>query len=229
MGTPFELEHNPVHDVTTPLKPVRTDWWVTFENDNPQPPHEDHLMNFYYNKLWKRTQEYLHDLAEEDHYEPLARLREPPVPTLPEREEDSVKALRTCAWRYIRYLQIYKKLERLNDQHVHPQKMELIRTLVNSVLGRLLELKHEMVGIDFLDAQFIDDLFQTFKINPEQMEPPVPKYYLYEQREHLRTRAQVLESILEPPPSRDSELDEWLEDDEKFAADAAERAAERAA
>ena len=50
-----------------------TDWWVTFEKDNPQPPHAEHLMNFYYNKVWKRTQEYLQDLAEEDHYEPLAR------------------------------------------------------------------------------------------------------------------------------------------------------------
>jgi len=229
MGTPFELERNPVHDVTTPLKPVRTDWWVTFEKDNPQPPHAEHLMNFYYNKVWKRTQEYLQDLAEEDHYEPLARLKEPPVPALPERELDSIKALGICAWRYIRYMQIYKKLERLNDQHVHPQKMELIRNLVESVLGRTLELKHEMVGIDLLDPQFLDDLFQTFKINPEQMEPQIPKFYLYEQRKQMEQKAEILQRLLETAPSKDTVLAEWLADDERFAAEDAQRAEEQAA
>ena len=42
---------------------------------------------------------------------------------------------------YIRYIVIYQNLDLCYDQMVHPQKRLLLRTLLDSTIGRIIELK----------------------------------------------------------------------------------------
>lgn len=46
---------------------------------------------------------------------------------------------------YIRYLQIFRRLEVAYDQVVHPQKRQDIRRALEACMGRALEVRHWMV------------------------------------------------------------------------------------
>ena len=50
-------------------------------------------------------------------------------------------AFKTIAKIYIRYIVIYQNLDLCYDQMVHPQKRLLLRTLLDSTIGRIIELK----------------------------------------------------------------------------------------
>lgn len=43
---------------------------------------------------------------------------------------------------YLKYLQLYKKLEECYDLVVHPQKRESIKRGLEAVIGRLIEIKN---------------------------------------------------------------------------------------
>ena len=48
---------------------------------------------------------------------------------------------------YIRYLQIFRRLEAAYDQMVHPQKRQDIRRALEACMGRMLEVRHWMVRV----------------------------------------------------------------------------------
>lgn len=79
---------------------------------------------------------------------------------------------------YIRYLQIFRKLEIAYDQMVHPQKLVDMKRALEACMGRMLEVRHWLVklnkGADFLN---IDDILVDLKLTPEELEIPVPRYF----------------------------------------------------
>jgi hypothetical protein len=46
---------------------------------------------------------------------------------------------------YIKYLQIFRKLESAYDQMLHPQKRQDIKRALEACMGRFLEIRHWMV------------------------------------------------------------------------------------
>ena len=56
--------------------------------------------------------------------------------------KDAPSAYQHLAVLYVKYIQIFKKLEVAYDQMVHPQKRRLLKEVVVSVMGRMLELRH---------------------------------------------------------------------------------------
>lgn len=67
---------------------------------------------------------------------------------------------------YVRYVQILRKLEEVYDQVVHPQKRMDIRVILDSVMGRIMELKNEMVDKEFSEYHYVDDVVQDLKLRP---------------------------------------------------------------
>lgn len=67
---------------------------------------------------------------------------------------------------YVRYIQIFRKLEEVYDQVVHPQKRMDIRAILDSVMGRIMELKNEMVDKEFSEYHYVDDVVQDLKLRP---------------------------------------------------------------
>lgn len=67
---------------------------------------------------------------------------------------------------YIKYIQIFRKLEQCYDQIVHPQKRRVLRHVLDGAMGRILELKHEMVNLEFSEYHYFDDVLSDLKLTP---------------------------------------------------------------
>ncbi|XP_058246576.1 dynein regulatory complex protein 11 isoform X2 [Hemibagrus wyckioides] len=139
-----------------------------------------------YNKLWTEAHEELSDLLSEEL---------PSEPSRPER--DRVVFFQRLTTMYVRYVRIFRQLEEAYDQIVHPQKRRLIRGVLDGVMGRVLELKNEMMEKEYSEYHYMDDIIQDMKLTPEDLEIPIPKYFINERRKALQERAAVLSRILE--------------------------------
>ncbi|XP_078509026.1 dynein regulatory complex protein 11-like isoform X3 [Lissotriton helveticus] len=147
-----------------------------------------------YNKIWVDSHQTLSDLLVQEL---------PSRPPLPEK--DRLVFFQMVGTLYIRYIQILKKLDNVYDQMVHPQKRRVVRVVLDAVMGRILELKNEMVQAEFSEFHYMDDILQDLKLTPEDLEVPIPKYFLQERAKVLEERKEILASILstmeikEPP------------------------------
>ncbi|ETE56338.1 IQ and AAA domain-containing protein 1, partial [Ophiophagus hannah] len=63
-----------------------------------------------------------------------------------------------------------RRLEACHDQVVHPQKRLALRPLLESVLGRLLELKQELVELDLSEYHYMDHILEELKLTPVSQE-----------------------------------------------------------
>ncbi|KAF0042108.1 hypothetical protein F2P81_005640 [Scophthalmus maximus] len=127
----------------------------------------------------------------------LSRLLTEELPAEPPRpEKDRVVFCQRVAVRYVRYMQIYKQLETIYDQVVHPQKRRTIRAILDGVIGRLLELKNEMVEKEFSEYHYMDDILHYLKLRPEDLEIPIPRYLITEcSTEHQELKLMVTDIL----------------------------------
>ncbi|KAM3857053.1 dynein regulatory complex protein 11 [Diretmus argenteus] len=114
----------------------------------------------------------------------------------PRPQKDRLQIFQGLAAFYIKYLQIFRSLEAAYDQIVHPQKRRVVRHLLDGVMGRLLELKNEMVEVEFSEFHYFDDVLQDLKMIPEDLEVPIPRYFLRERMQVLKDRERMLARIL---------------------------------
>merc|ERR1719217_333220 len=71
---------------------------------------------------------------------------------------------------YIKYLQIYRKLEDCHDQMVHPQKRRTIKKVLKSTIIRILELKELLIIHNHPRERnrfvALDEVLTDLKLNP---------------------------------------------------------------
>ncbi|NXL50858.1 DRC11 protein, partial [Podilymbus podiceps] len=137
-----------------------------------------------YNKMWMDAQKDL-DIQ-------LQREREEFL----QPEKDRVKVFKMLATSYIKYMQIFRSLETAHDQLLHQQKRTAIRQVLDGVIGRILEMKKEMVELENSEFHYIDDILEDLKLLPEDVEVPIPKYFIKEKLEVLQQREKILDQIL---------------------------------
>uniref|UniRef100_A0A3Q3L930 Zgc:153738 n=1 Tax=Labrus bergylta TaxID=56723 RepID=A0A3Q3L930_9LABR len=127
----------------------------------------------------------------------LSRLLTEELPAEPLRpEKDRVVFFQRLAMLYVRYIQIFRQLETVYDQVVHPQKRRVIRAIVDGVMGRVLELKNEMVEKEFSEYHYMDDVLHDLKLLPTDLEIPIPRYFISERNKELQERKAMLTEIL---------------------------------
>lgn len=81
---------------------------------------------------------------------------------------------------YIKYIEIYKKLEECYDQMVHPQKRIFIRKVLESTMIRICETKKSMTREQPRANSIyihLDSLLFDRKYDPTVIELPVPRYF----------------------------------------------------
>ncbi|XP_060774393.1 dynein regulatory complex protein 11 [Neoarius graeffei] len=138
-----------------------------------------------YGRMWADAQGALQDLLQDEM--PLL---------LPCPQKDHFQVFQTLATFYLHYLQIFRGLEAAYDQIVHPQKRRVVRHVLEGVMGRLVELKNEMVELEFSEFHYFDDVLQDLKMTPENLEVPIPRYFVRERMKALKEREKMLAHIL---------------------------------
>ncbi|XP_053115050.1 IQ and AAA domain-containing protein 1-like isoform X3 [Hemicordylus capensis] len=138
-----------------------------------------------YGKLWRESRLTLKELLAQEL---------PAQPPKPERNRPLF--LHAVATLFLRYVQVARRLEACYDQMVHPQKRLLLRQLLDAVLGRILELKQELVELDLSEYHYMDHVLQELRLTPAEMELPIPKYFLRESAKIRQERQERLTRIL---------------------------------
>ncbi|NXA48472.1 DRC11 protein, partial [Nothocercus julius] len=135
-----------------------------------------------YNKLWTDAQESLDVLLQgEREVKPV---------------KDHVTAFKALGTSYIKYVQVFRNLDTAYEQIVHPQKRLAIRQVLEGVMGRILEIKNDMVTLENSEYHYFDDILQDLKLLPEHIEIPIPKYFIKENLKVLQEREKLLAQIL---------------------------------
>ncbi|KFV05284.1 IQ and AAA domain-containing protein 1, partial [Tauraco erythrolophus] len=137
-----------------------------------------------YNEMWTNAQKDL-DIQ-------LQREREEFL----QPEKDRVQVFKMLAASYVKYMQIFRNLEMAHDQLIHQQKRIVIRQVLDGVIGRILEIKKEMVALENSEFQYVDNILEDLKLLPEDIEVPIPRYFIKEKLEALHQREKILDQIL---------------------------------
>lgn len=143
------------------------------------------MSNLMYNNMWHQTQEALNSLLDKESQKMI------------EPQKNKVLVFQMLATFYIKYVQIFRNMENVYDQIVHPQKRMLIRKILDGVMGRILELKNEMVELEMTEFHYFDDILQDMKLSPQQLDVPIPRYFLKERLEVIKGREKTLARILD--------------------------------
>lgn len=130
--------------------------------------------------------------------------------SIPTDFQDRAIAFQSLATFYIKYIQIFRSLERCYDQIVHPQKRRLLRTLLDSVIGRFLEIKKEMVKLELSEYHYFDDTLVDLKLTPSDVEIPIPKYFVNENFRALRDREQFLDHLISSTKTDETKVSRYL-------------------
>lgn len=143
------------------------------------------MSNKTFNDLWHSTQKLLENLAVND-YQKLAL----------DPEFDRSIAQRCVFELYIKYILAANRLETVYDEMVQPQKRLLVRRLLDSTLGRVIELKHDLVSIDMMEFSYNDDVIRELKLVPQDTELKIPRYFLREHHDDITYKKKFIDDIL---------------------------------
>ncbi|TSK62541.1 IQ and AAA domain-containing protein 1 [Bagarius yarrelli] len=138
-----------------------------------------------YGRIWADAQGALQDLLQDEM-----------PPSLPRPQKDRFEVFQALGTFYLRYLQIFRGLEAAYDQLIHPQKRRVVRHVLEGVMGRLVELKNELVELEYSEFHYFDDVLQDLKMTPEDLEVPIPRYFVRERIKALKEREKILAYIL---------------------------------
>ncbi|CAB4019852.1 IQ and AAA domain-containing 1-like [Paramuricea clavata] len=151
-----------------------------------------------YNKQWREANNALLDLLE---------FEIPKEERKHEKIQNNIEAFQLLAVTYVKYIQIFRRLEECYDQIVHPQKRRVIRHVLDGTIGRILELKNDMVLLEHSEYHYFDDVLSDLKLTPNDIEIPVPKYFIFENAKALKEKEKLMGSILARKGPVDTEVE----------------------
>lgn len=155
------------------------------------------MSNKTYNDLWKVTQKHLEDLASKDYQNQALE---------PEFDRAIVQK---CAFElYVKYILSANKLEEIYDQMLQPQKRLLVRRLLDACLGRVIELKHDLVNIDMTEFSYNDAVMDELKLTPLDIELRVPRYFVRENEDDINYKRKFIDNLLIKLGWLDEEVEE---------------------
>lgn len=122
------------------------------------------------------------------------------------------QAFQHFACLYIKYLQIFKKLETCYDSMIHPQKRISVKAVLQLVIKRIMELKNDLVKWNppnsFVkipngpeeafpwEYVHLDDILVDLKLSPEILEMTIPKYFREDIKRVLDQRDRIVSGFI---------------------------------
>lgn len=148
------------------------------------------------------------DLNEQLHVEGIDQENEAPGTKSDTRDVTIFQAFQHFACLYIKYLQIFRRLEVCYDCMIHPQKRLHVRKVLELVIRRIIELKNDLVVWNPPNSYVkmpkgpeeafpweyvhLDDILVDLKLSPETLEIPVPKYFREDNAKQLDQRDRLV-------------------------------------
>ncbi|KAK2857261.1 hypothetical protein Q5P01_005996 [Channa striata] len=123
---------------------------------------------------WTVTHGALQDLIQEDSSADPA-----------DGHRDRLKVFQDRAILYLKYLQIFRSLEEVYEQLVQPQRRRGVRRILEGLMGRLLELKAQMVDLDLSEVHCFDELLLDLKMTPKDLQIPIPRCFQRERKKQM--------------------------------------------
>jgi len=71
-----------------------------------------------------------------------------------------------------------------------------VRKLLDACLGRVVELKHDLVNIDLMEFSYNDEVVERLRLTPMETELRIPRYFLRERQQELEFRKKTMQEIL---------------------------------
>lgn len=142
------------------------------------------MSNYLYNREWRQTQQELEVLANVD-FDIQAQ----------DAQFDRPAVQRDIFTIYVRYIVLSNKLEEIYDQMVQPQKRILIRSILDGCLGRVVELKHDLVNVDIAEFSYNDEIIEKLAVTALDIESRVPKYFRRDREQEIASRKKFIEDI----------------------------------
>ncbi|CAH2094784.1 unnamed protein product [Euphydryas editha] len=97
----------------------------------------------------------------------------------------------------IRYTVLLSRLDTVYDQLLQPQKRLIVKRLLEACLGRLLEIKHDLVELHLSDFTYDDDeSLKKLAVTPHEAEPCIPQYFVREREEEIEKRKTFITDTL---------------------------------
>ncbi|XJO74629.1 hypothetical protein BDV3_005425 [Batrachochytrium dendrobatidis] len=146
------------------------------------------MSNAIYNRYWAEAS---HFLNEQMDYELMQDAMLQP--------KDRESAFQHLALLYIKYIQVFRKLEDAYHQILHPQKRRLLKEVVMAVAGRVLEIKHHIVGIEYSDFQNYNDILLDLKLTPDHLRISIPRYFVEDRHQEIQARKELLNQLSAKP------------------------------
>lgn len=143
------------------------------------------MSNAYYQALWVEAQNLLNEALILD--QNFQNSRGP--------RDRKIARLR-AAELYVRYVAVGNRLESCYEQVLQPQKRVLLRRLLDSTIGRVLELKHELVNLELSEIVYCDDALIKLNLTTDDGELKIPRYYRRERAKEIEDRRNFAEKIL---------------------------------
>lgn len=144
------------------------------------------MSNQTYTILWHSTQKELEDLVVVDYQKQVSDLV----------EFDRSIVQRSAYELYLKYKLTANKLEEIYDQMLQPQKRILVRKLLDVTLGRVVELKHDLVNIDIMEFSYNDEVMANLKLTPNDVELRIPRYFLRENEKEITYKQEFIENLM---------------------------------
>lgn len=143
------------------------------------------MANHVYDEMWRQAQDDLELLTIKDFEHQSV-----------ETEFDKTKAQTIVFELYLKYIILSNQMEEIYDSYVQPQKRLLVRKLLDCCLGRVLELKYDLVNIDMMEFNYNDEVMEKLRLTPLDVELRIPKYFRREREQEIQTRRKTMDDIL---------------------------------
>ncbi|ESL09202.1 hypothetical protein TRSC58_03081 [Trypanosoma rangeli SC58] len=95
---------------------------------------------------------------------------------------------------YIQYLRTAKRLTSVHDAQLQPQKRYDVRTLLDTCLGRMLELRN-LLTVNCGEFVKLDDAMLDTKMIPDDLEVPIPRYFVEDAASELQERRRQIAAL----------------------------------
>jgi hypothetical protein len=189
------------------------------------------MANVTYDMMWQEAMAELNEQVHiEDHTMGIPEGVEPPPPP---PQVPILEAYQHYACLYIKYMQIFKRMEECYDAMVHPQKRLDVKQVLELVMIRVVELKHLLVkwnppNPDVKKGDFpqernfpweyinLDDILVDLKLPPETLEVPVPRYFIEDHSTVIRNRERLVKGYMNLKLHKDKVPLETEEDPDDF-------------